>query len=165
MPGIMDAATLEDIGKSRSAFDINAPLTEEEVMAVGMAMTLPAITENPRTTAAAVPLLKDLDLAEEEDESDVPVAHDDYNAAYAHYLSCQALTALVAFNEGWEALEKTILKRFVAARRAENAEYRGDDPNRAFSLRVRQQAAEDFLLFIRSSVQEAKATPRPVLKK
>jgi hypothetical protein len=52
----------------------------------------------------------------------------------------------------------------VRERKRENAEYRGEDPNKAFSLRLRQQAAEDFVRFIRYMINEAVATPKPALE-
>lgn len=106
----------------------------------------------------------DLDVPEPPDGELEPSAAEDYNSLYAHYLSCQALVALASFKEGWDAFEG-LLSRYVVERRRENSQYRGHDPNESMALRLKQQGAEDFRTFIRSSVNEAAAVKMPSLKK
>jgi len=150
------------IQSSLNDFDLTAPLTDEELQAMGMLATLPNDTER----RVGVPLLKDLDEEDDTPPVDVVLAVTDensYNVLYAHYLRCQALAALVAFEEGWKSFEELVLKAYVQQRRAENKEYKGDDPNKAFSLRIREQTAEDFVKFIKAVVAEAVSTKKPVL--
>lgn len=157
---------LESITRSQADFDINRPLTEDELTLAGQLLSLPG-TREPRKRTVSLsqpPLLKDLDLLEEPEQAGEPTAIEDYNAVYSHYLGCQALVALASFKEGWEALEKQVFEKYVRERRLANAQYRGHDPNESFALRLKQQAAEDFLVFIRASVNEAAAVQKPVLK-
>lgn len=160
----VDATLYAKIAQAQVDFDLNAPLTDQELILAGL-VPLTATKEKPAIDA---PIFKDLE--DLEDVAPVDAVADfidgnDYNKRYAHYLKCQALVALAAFEEGWQSLEELVLKPYVLARKRENAEYHGDDPHKAFSLRLRQQAAEDFMQFIRMMVAEAAATPKPVLKK
>jgi hypothetical protein len=147
---------LEDVEKE---FDLNQPLTDEELVELGY--------KSPKVKASKeLPLIKDLDETEDETVDDVSkfVDSNSYNSQYVHYLKCQSLAALAAFDEGWKSFEELVLKAYVRERKRENADYQGDDPNKAFSLRIRQQTAEDFVKFIRSMIQEAINTPKPTLK-
>ena len=158
-----DNSWYTDVVNAQEKFDLNAPLTDEELVAAGMLAVLPS----KLTQEASGPVLKDLDDLDDVAPTDAVadfIDGDSYNGRYAHYLKCQALAALVAFDEGWSSFEELILKPYVRERKRENAEYRGEDPNKAFSLRLRQQAAEDFVRFIRYMINEAVATPKPALE-
>jgi hypothetical protein len=154
---------LENIHDSLALFDLNAPLTEEELTAAGMLVVLPGA--RPEQAAEGMPLLKDIEENDAEPVDAVAAVIDgnSYNAQYARYLQCQALAALVAFDDGWRSFEEVVLKAYVSARKREDAEYRGSDPNTAFALRIKKQTAEDFVKFIHAVINEAVATPKPSL--
>jgi hypothetical protein len=154
---------VKEILASVDQFDLNAPLTAEEVEQAGMLLVLPGAGKE--RAPAGVPTLQDINEVADDGQADAVTSGGDYNLQYLHYLRCQAVTALTTFDEGWKALEELALKAFVRRCKVENDEYRGSDPNKAFSLRLRQQTAEDFLRFIRAVVVEAAATPKPSLKK
>jgi len=159
----IDTSWYDDILEANQNFDLNTPLTAAELVQAGMLHVL--LADRPQESGN--PVLKDLDEVEDAAPVDAVaefINSDSYNARYAYYLKCQAIAALVAFDEGWKGFEELILKPYVQARKRENAEYRGDDPNKVFSLRVRQQAAEDFIRFIRVMLNEAIATPKPALE-
>ena len=161
-----DTSWYNNILKANQDFDLNAPLTEEELIQTGMVTVLPS-RPSPAASESTTPVLKDLD--EMEDDSPVDAVADfidgsSYNGRYQHYSKCQAIAALVAFEEGWESFEELILKPYVQERKRENKEYRGEDPNKAFSLRLKQQAAEDFVRAIRIGINEAVTTPKPALE-
>jgi|SRR6267142_1607416 len=155
--------TLGNINDSLEQFDLNSPLTEEELRVAGMLTVLPSMR---RDSIEATPVLQDIEDPGDDTSVDVVasfVNRDDYNAQYAHYMRCQALAALVAFTDGWKSFEEMVLKTYVSARRLENSGYKGDDPNKAFSLRIREQTAEDFMRFIKVMINEAITTPKPTL--
>lgn len=158
----MDVVFQEIIDAQRQ-FDITTPLTDDELKSVGM---LVDHGEGKQSTPEInVPILQDLDEINDSPvgEKTPAVGTENYNSRYAHYLQCQAILALVAFDEGWKSFEQLALLAYVNDRRRENSEYRGDDPNKSFSLRLKQQAAEDFVKFIRMVVHEAANTPKPSL--
>lgn len=162
------AVPFADIKQSISDFDLNSPLTKKEITEAGLLLALPVqLDEEARRPESEVPLLKDIEEIEPESFDAVQAFTDNngYNQQYVHYLRCQSLVALTSFEEGWKSFEEMVLKEFVRRCKRDNGDYRGDDPNRAFSLRVRQQTAEDFLKFIRGMVSEAAATPKPSLAK
>ncbi|MHB8501501.1 MAG: hypothetical protein ACYDHE_11225 [Candidatus Acidiferrales bacterium] len=161
---VMDQKVLEEINAARESFDLLSPLTEAELEQVGMLGTLPGVVERVET-AQEMPLLREIEDTEEPatDAVEAFVDRNGYNAQYTHYMKCQALAALVAFTEGWSAFEEMALKRYLIQVKRENDEYRGTDPNKAFSLRIRQQAVEDFTKFIRAVMNEAITTPKPAL--
>ena len=147
--------SLDDVEKE---FDLNRALTDKELEELGF--------KNPEVKAdRESPVIKDLDEMDDEtvDDTSKFVDSNSYNTQYVHYLKCQLIAALAAF-EGWESFNELVLKVYVRERKRENADYQGDDPNKAFSLRIRQQTAEDFVRFIRLMVQEAINTPKPVSK-
>jgi hypothetical protein len=162
---LREAAINQEIDGSVDAFDLRSPLTEDELVYAGLLGVLPGLeAKRAQAPAPEMPLLQEI-----EDVDPLPVDavealadRGSYNEQYVHYMKCQALAALVAFTEGWSALED-VLKFYVRQAKRENEEYRGTDPNKAFSLRVKQQTAEDFLKFIRRSINEAVVTPKPVL--
>jgi hypothetical protein len=157
----------QEISSSINKFDMGAPLTEAELEYAGMTGVLPALQPKPILQASEMPLLREIEDAEEPVISvDAVEALSDrygYNAQYVHYMKCQAIVALAGFAEGWEAFEELALKTFVRNAKRDDEEYRGDDPHKAFSLRVKRQSAEDFFKFIRRVVNEAAATGKPVL--
>ena len=156
----LDNSWYTSVVEAHQDFDLNKPLTEEELEAIGMGELVP-----PGRLSDS-PIVKDLEDVDDDGDSDLIVATgDDYNRQYLHFLSCQNIAALAAFEEGWQSFNELILKAYIKKCRRENKEYRGDDPNKAFSLRLREQAAEDFVQFIHAMVNEAAATPKPVLKK
>ena len=141
-------------------FDLNREITEEELVQLGLKKAAPPVR------LVDSPTVKDLNDVDDDGDSDLVVTTgDDYNRQYLHYLSCQSIAALAAFEEGWESFNELVLKAYVKKCKRENKEYRGDDPNKAFSLRLREQSAEDFVQFIHAMIQEAAATQKPVLKK
>lgn len=159
----IDPETLSDIRGSLDVFNLSAPLTDEELALAGMMSALPG---EVTSRLKSMPAVRDLDDVSDDSPIDAVAAVLDgtsYNIQYAHYLRCQALASLVAFEEGWKSFEELILKAYVVARRRENKEYKGDDPNKAFSLRIREQVAEDFIGFIQSVIFEAVNTPKPSL--
>ena len=149
-----------DIQASESTFDLNSVLTREEQEMMGV-----IVASMPKEAPVLKsPVLKDLEDVDDEPAVDAVEAVTDgsaYNQRYAHYMRCQALAALVAFDEGWKAFEDLVLKVYLLARRRENKDYKGDDPNKAFSLRIREQTAEDFMKFIHAMLAEAVNTPKP----
>jgi hypothetical protein len=155
-----DIELMESVLESRDQFDLSKGLTPQELATFGM------LVESPEATRETVnvPVLKDLEDLEDPTKDSVPVASgNDYNAQYAHYLRCQSLLSLVSFEEGWKSFENLVLKAYVYARRREDAEYRGSDPNKALALRIRKQESEDFVKFIRAMIVEAVNVPKPVL--
>ena len=160
----MKGIPIVEIDKAFGDFDLNAKLSKKERRMLGEVIETKYRADIAERAGIAVEL-KDL----EEDqfattELVAPGEEGSYNALYAHYLKCQAIGTLVAFSEGWQAFEEVVLNTYVRARRKENNEFRGDDPNRAFSLRIRQQEAEDFLKYIKSEIVAAAQVPKPVLK-
>lgn len=155
---------IEDIDRSFSNFDLNAPLTDEELKKSGMVLSLPSVKQ---ATSGGMPLLQDIEDTNDEPVDAVAVVTEveAYNQQYAHYLRCQSLAALVSFAEGWKSFEDLALKAFVQRCRRDDEEYKGDDPNRSFKLRIRKQTAEDFVKFIQGVVNESIMTPKPSLKK
>jgi hypothetical protein len=154
-----------EISDSQQLFDLSAPLTEEELARSGMLLNLPG-TERPREVLQnTMPLLQEIEDVEEApvDALEGLVDRNGYNVQYVRYMKCQAITALASFAEGWSAFEELALKAYVRQRKFEDEQYRGDDPHKGFSLRVKRQAAEDFFRFIRQVVSEAQATPKPSL--
>jgi hypothetical protein len=154
-----------EIDASMESFDIGAPLTAKELEYAGMLGVLPAVQPKQVSSVTEMPLLREIEDVEDPETDAVAALADrnDYNVQYVRYMRCQALAALAAFTEGWSALEEMALKDFVRNVKRENDEYRGTDPNKSFSLRIRQQTAEDFLRFIRQVVNEAIMTPKPAL--
>jgi hypothetical protein len=154
------------IETSKGTFDLTAPLTDEELAQAGMLFSLPGSpTVKVNLNQEEMPLLQEIEDVEEAPVDAVEGLTDrqDYNVQYVRYMRCQAITALAAFTEGWSAFEELALKAFVKQAKFEDERYRGEDPHKAFSLRVRRQAAEDFFRFIRQVVSEAQATPKPSL--
>jgi hypothetical protein len=155
---------LNDIQMSRENFDLSTPLTEQELEYAGMALG----TKTRPRDSVETPILKDLEDVEIDQPVDAVDTFQDgrsYNAQYMRYLKCQALASLVAFEEGWKAFEEVVLKAYLVKKKLDNDSYRGDDPNKAFSLRLRKQEAEDFVKYMRSVIAEAVSTPKPVLGK
>ena len=154
---VLDLETSQEIFGSIDAFDMNAPLTEEEVRMMGQ------VVGKPQQTQSFVPAH---DIEDDTFEENVePVnSESDYNALYAYYLKCQSVVTLIDFAEGWEAFKELVLKPFVKLQKQENKEYRGTSPNMAFALRTREQAAEDFMEFITARIDVLKQVPKPVLK-
>jgi hypothetical protein len=150
----------EEIIESLLAFDLSAPLSEEELRMAGLSA---APSMDAVITTAGAPVLQDIEEDKRVPVSDTAVSGgtDEYNKAYAYWTQCQALSALRDFKDGWSAFEELVLSPYVESRRLENDNYRGDDPNKAFSLRLKAQAAEDFVKFIEFSMAEAAAVPRP----
>jgi len=169
----LDTRLARDIADSRQTFDLGVPLTREELIRVGLLGVLPGVDVPAPGSAESFPVIEERELEDEVlaaatdavDAVGALVASEGYNARYQHYLRCQAIATLVAFAEGWSAFEELVLKAYVDAQRREDAGYRGDDANKAFVLRVKARAAEDFLTFIRVSVVEAATTPKPILMK
>jgi hypothetical protein len=160
----IEPETFNEIGASRENFDLSAPLTEQELEYAGMVTG--KATRSKDTTET--PILKDLEDLEPEQPTDAVAVFMDgksYNTQYVRYLKCQALASLVAFEEGWKAFEEIVLKAYLVRKKLENDNYRGDDPNKAFSLRLRKQEAEDFIKYMRAVIAEAVNTPKPVLGK
>jgi hypothetical protein len=154
----------KDINGSRQSFDLAAPLTADELKHAGLLGVLPGLKAEP-PAAQEMPLLRDIEDTEEPVEDAVEAIGDrnSYNAQYIRYMKCQAIMSLVAFEEGWSAFEEMALKSFVQQAKREDEEYHGDDPNKSFKLRVRQQTARDFLRHIKAVVVEAAAFPKPKL--
>jgi hypothetical protein len=154
----------QGIDSSMGAFDLTAGLTNQELEYAGMLGVLPALGPKAVESAPKMPLLQEIEDVDTPQADAVEALADrgSYNQQYIHYMKCQALAALVAFTEGWSALDD-VLKFYVRQVKRENEEYRGTDPNKAFALRVKQQTAEEFLKFIRRSINEAVVTPKPVL--
>lgn len=163
MATVIDQQTFEEIVESQSALDMSAPLTDEELEHFGMVVGKTPTPKEENST----PVLKDLDDVEEAPASEDAVAvyadGKSYNTQYVQYLQCQALASLIAFEEGWKAFENLVVKPYLVMRKRENDGYRGDDPNKAFSLRVKKQESEDFVKFMRAKIAEAINTPKPVL--
>jgi hypothetical protein len=165
-----DAERNTAITESQRLFDLAVPLTTEELSRFGLLTVFPTpmqAADMVTSPVASFPVVQEL-----EDDAFAPVdavgalvESESYNARYMHYLRCRAIATLASFEEGWLALDELVFRTYVDARRRENANYRGDDPNKAFVLRVKAQAAEDFLLFIRGMIAEAAATPKPILMK
>ena len=88
-----DATWYDDITKAQTDFDLNAPLTNEELILAGL-VPLMAAKERPAIDA---PIFKDLEDLEDVAPVDAVaefIDGNDYNKQYAHYLKCQALVAL-----------------------------------------------------------------------
>ena len=161
---VVSREILEEIRSARDEFDINAPLSDDEREMLGeVVRTKYAVDVAER--AGVLGQLEDLEGdAFAKTETVAPGSESDYNALYAHYLKCQSITTMVAFKEGWDAFGELILMAYVRSKQKENREYRGEDPNKALALRLRQQEAEDFVKFIRAEVEAAAAVPKPTLK-
>ncbi len=154
------------IEASKGTFDLTAPLTDEELARAGMLSSLPGSpTARVNLNQAEMPLLQEIEDVEEPPVDAIEGLTDrqDYNVQYVRYMRCQAIVALASFTEGWSAFEELALKAFVKQAKFNDEQYRGEDPHKAFSLRVRRQAAEDFFRFIRQVVAEAQATAKPSL--
>ena len=153
------AEDLENIRKSRDQFDLSAELTPVERQMLGE-----IVRESTDERVLDEPVrIKDI---EEDDFTAIDVVdlvmnNREYNERYAYYVRCQTLATLVAFEDGWNNFQDMVLKAYVRMRRMENKEYRGDDRDKAHALRLKQQAAEDFVSFINSSMQEARNYPKP----
>jgi hypothetical protein len=155
-PLALSEQELADIRGSLDSFDMEAPLNETEQKMLGE-----WVAPQKQAATTAVQEIEEDTFVEEV----VPAeTQQDYNAQYAYYVKAQALVTLAAFEEGWEAFQEMVLKSFLRKCRRENKEYRGSDPNVAFSYRLKEQAAEDFYSYINVMIAEAKIVPKPVLQ-
>lgn len=152
-----------EVDKSLHSFDLTAPLTEEELVYSGMSGVLPGGDKALANHEREMPLLQEIEDNEEAQVDAVETFTDrnSYNVQYVRYMKCQAILALAAFTEGWSAFEELALKAYVKQAKLTDEQYRGDDPHKAFSLRVKRQAAEDFFKFVKGVIAEAAATPKP----
>ena len=151
---------IDEILDSRRSFDLNAPLTPEEQAMIGQATSPAGKTQDASFRVREIE--EGIPEASAEPEAEI-TSNSEYNERYMYYSRCQALLALVAFDEGWKAFQE-VLTGYVNKQRRANAEYRGDDRDRVFSLRLRQIAAEDFLAYINGAIAEAAQVQRPVLE-
>jgi len=150
------------IVQSMREFDLGRKLTDEEALAAGQML---ANQERLEKELVEGPVLHDIeeDGFASSDSVSVPAGTMDYNRRYAHYMKCQSIATLAAFEEGWKAFEEMVLNAYVQMRRREDSEYSGEDPNRAFLIRARKREAEDFVKYIRASVEESKSVQKPIL--
>ncbi len=155
------AEEIEDIIASHTAFDLGAALTEEEQGMLGR-----VYDGNERRYPDAPFRVREVeDVGEAVAAAETaPVSNQEHNEQYLHYARCQSLAALKAFTEGWDNFQKLVLNAYVNARQRENQKYRGDDRDKAFVLRLRQIAAEDFLDYINICMTEAEEAPKPSLE-
>jgi hypothetical protein len=164
-----ELAIEDEIASSQAVFDIGAPLTDRDLAQAGMLLNLPGggSAEPKEALRNTMPLLQEIEDVDEApiDAIEGLTDRNSYNLQYVRYMKCQAIMALAAFEEGWSAFEELALKAYVKKAKFEDEQYRGDDPNKAFSLRVKRQAAEDFFRFIKGVVAESAATPKPTLAK
>lgn len=160
-PVVIDQGTSEAISSSIETFDLNAPLTAHEIEMMGQ-----VIENNRGRSEKSVTVKKHVkEIEDDEFEQNTAPADSelDYNAKYAYYLKCQNVVTLIDFSDGWESFQELVLKPFVKEQRKANKEYRGVDPNKAFTLRIREQTAEDLLKFIDAMIGSLKEVPKPVL--
>jgi hypothetical protein len=166
-PVKLTAVEHEEIGASLSQFDLNRPLTVAELVQSGMLTVLPSDAKEI-ISGESMPVFKDINDLNDEPPVDAVAEYmdgsDGYNFRYAHYLRCQALASLAAFEEGWKSLEELVLLEYVRQRQRADREYQGNDPNTAFALRIKRQTAEDFVKFIQVMIAEAISTPKPALE-
>jgi len=147
--------------------DINAPLTPEEYAMMGQAL------EQWGDDAPSANKLPDVAVKLHDFDEDTfaptgvqPVAdtNKDYNQLYAHYLKCQSLVTIMAFEEGWKNFKEMVLYAYVKMKIRESKEYTGDNRDKLSNLAIRLRTAEDFVRFIETSMAEATAVQKPVLK-
>jgi hypothetical protein len=149
---IADILNLESIEQSQRAFDIGGPAIVEEE------------PSEPQQEDAPFRLQTVEDDSRFVGSTPVSVrSNSDYNQQYAYYLSCQSISALVAFDEGWKAFKDLVLLPYVAQRINEDQGYSGDDPHKAFALRCRRREAELFARCIIEQAENAADVPKPVL--
>lgn len=152
---VSDIIINDDVIKSAQAFDLSAPLTPDEKSIMA---NLFDVSTTPRE------LEDELYTGREETSKGAMSANfKSYSDEYQRYLAWQAIAAMVAHEDAWEAFQELILRPFVAQRKAEDDNYAGDDPNKAFGLRQRRLAAEEFFRHIVSAATAADDVPRPVL--
>lgn len=158
---VLEAEKLDAIRSSVSQFDLEAPLTDEEVQMMGHTGSIPDREKDAPQSFKPAQDIEEPGFV----ESTTQVASElDYNSQYAYYLKCQSVITLISFEEGWESFQQFVLKPFLNIQRQENKEYRGTNPNDAFALRLREQTAEDYLVFINAVIEDLKSVPKPVLK-
>ena len=156
---VADLINKDEIIATQRAFDLNAPLTEAErlLMANELDVSLTPAQDAPRLRVI------DEDVFAATDVSAVANNQNDYNQLYAHYLGCQALATIVAYEEGWEAFQKKVLSPYIQARKGEEEGYTGDDRDKIYALRLRRTAAMDFARYIMTVMIEAAEVPKPSL--
>lgn len=156
-PLVLEPEKLQAIRASVNQFDLNAPLTDDEILMMGQ------LAGKPQPVQSFTPAH---DIEEDTFEENVqPVnSESDYNAQYAYYLKCQNVVTLVSFEDGWESFKQLVLNAFLREQKLANKDYRGTNPHRASALRLREQAAEDFVKFVSTQIQALREVPKPVLK-
>jgi len=155
----------EGIVASQRNFDLSTPLTPEEELMMAAAFDTSQTPEERSNVGDQAYALRSLDEDPfaETDLGAVVTTNKDYNVQYAHYLRCQAIAAIAEYEEGWSAIRELIINSYVKMRRIADENYRGDNPNKAFSLRLKRLITEDFARFIISQVEEAAKVPKPTL--
>lgn len=149
-----------EVAGSAAAFDLNLPLTEEEMSLLSDQFDV------SRTPSENAP--RDLEdelytYREKPSASAVASTPSEYSAEYLAYLRWQEIAAIGANDAAWLAFQELVLLPFVKRLKVDDENYRGHDPNEAFSLRLRYRTAKEFLTHILSTVGTAGEVQQPVL--
>lgn len=160
------------VRESFEAFDLDTPLSADEQVAAGVLKWQARL--GAAGAGAQIPLQTiDDDPSPAADESADVVSVDEYNERYVYWNRCQALVALTKFEEGWTAFCELVLGPYVAKLALTNKNYKpftdingvfhNTDSDVAMILRTRADCAEEFVEFIKGSMEQAAAEPKPRL--
>lgn len=158
---VEDMIVRDEIISSRKAFDMSTPLTEQEELLLANRFD---VSETPRQVDTPRDLEDELYTFREPQAVTAPVSDpSSYGTEYQLYLRWQAIAAMVAHEDAWLAFQELVLLPFVQQRRQEDDGYTGHDRDKAFALRLRRLAADEFIRYIIAVSNDAGQVPKPSL--